>query len=507
MDTRQQQTDEATALRAGRREWAALVVLMLPVLLVAVDNTVLSFALPQISLDLEPDTAQQLWIIDAYSLVLAGLLVAMGSLGDRFGRRRLLLIGATGFALVSVLAAFAPTAATLIAARAALGFFGAMLMPSTLSLIRTTFLHREQRRLAIAVWATAFSVGSALGPTLGGLLLEHFAWGSVFLMAVPVLLPLLVLAPLLVRESRDPSPGRIDPIGIALSIAALGSLAAGIKHVAVDGPDLIALGLAAIAIASGWAFVRRMQRIAKPMLDIDLLRIPAFSGAIVINLLSVVALVGALFFLTQHLQLVEGLSTLDAALLLVPGTIAMVVTGLGVVRLVRWMPTNRAVAIGLASSMAGYLLVALAGDALSPVIVAIAYGLLGAGVGAAETLSNEIVISTAPPERAGAASALSETAYELGAVLGTAVLGGVVSAVYRSSIALPTGVGAADAAAARETLAGALDVAERLPGELGAGVAEAAKAAFDSGALATSLTGAALMAVAVVVALRALRKA
>lgn len=493
--------------RAGRREWIALTVLMLPVLLIAVDNTVLSFALPQIALDLEPTAAEQLWIVDAYSLVLAGLLVAMGGLGDRFGRRRLLLIGATGFALVSVLAAFAPTATALIAARAALGLFGAMLMPSTLSLIRTTFPHRGDRRLAIAVWATAFSVGSALGPTVGGLLLEHFAWGSVFLMSVPVLLPLLVLAPLLVRESRDPNPGRLDPIGVLLSIAALGALAAGIKHVAVDGLDVVALGLGAVAVGAGWAFVRRMRASAAPMLDIDLLRIPAFSGAIAINLLSVMALVGALFFLTQHLQLVEGLSTLDAALLLVPGTIAMVATGLGVVPLVRHMPAHRVVALGLASSMAGYLVVALAGDALSPLLVAVAYGLLGAGVGAAETLSNEIVVSTAPPERAGAASAVSETAYELGAVLGTAVLGGVVSAVYRSSLAVPAGIGAADGAAARETLAGALDVADRLPDGLGEALAEAARTAFDAGALATALTGAVLMAAAIVVALRALRRA
>ena len=404
MDIQQRATDRVSEQRAGRREWAALVVLMLPVLLIAIDNTVLGFALPQIALDLEPTAAQQLWIVDAYSLVLAGLLVAMGGIGDRFGRRRMLLIGATGFALVSVLAAFAPTAPALIAARAALGFFGAMLMPSTLSLIRSTFPHRGDRRLAIAVWATAFSVGSALGPTVGGLLLEHFAWGSVFLMAVPVLLPLLVLAPLLVRESRDPNPGRLDPIGIVLSIVALGALAAGIKHVAVDGLDLIAVGMAVVAVVAGWLFVRRMRSSAAPMLDIDLLRIPAFSGAIAINLLSVMALVGALFFLTQHLQLVEGLSTLDAALLLVPGTIAMVGTGLGVVVLVRHMPAHRVVALGLASSTAGYLVVALSGDALSPLLVAVAYGLLGAGVGAAETLSNEIVVSTAPPERAGAAS-------------------------------------------------------------------------------------------------------
>ncbi len=194
----------AVAPRVGWRGWAALVVLMLPVLLVSVDNTVLSFALPQIALDLEPTAAQQLWIIDAYPLVLASLLVTMGVLGDRFGRRRMLLIGAVGFGLVSALAAFAPSAEWLIAARAAMGVFGAMLMPSTLSLLRSIFVNRDQRRLAIAVWAAAFSAGAALGPIVGGILLEHFAWGSVFLLAVPVLVPLLILVPILVPESRDP---------------------------------------------------------------------------------------------------------------------------------------------------------------------------------------------------------------------------------------------------------------------------------------------------------------
>ncbi|MFP5251622.1 MAG: MFS transporter, partial [Actinomycetes bacterium] len=234
MDIRQQTLaiDEAAAPRAGAREWVALAVLMLPVLLVSIDNTVLAFALPQISLALEPDAAQQLWMVDAYALVLAGLLVAMGSLGDRFGRRRMLLIGATGFAVVSVLAGFAPTASALIAARAALGLFGAMLMPSTLSLLRSTFPHRDQRRLAIAVWAAGFSAGSALGPIVGGALLEHFAWGSVFLIAVPVLIPLLIGAPLLVPESRDPNPGRIDAISILLSMAAMITVVYAIKSLA-----------------------------------------------------------------------------------------------------------------------------------------------------------------------------------------------------------------------------------------------------------------------------------
>ena len=289
-------TTETDAPRVGARGWAALVVLMLPVLLVSVDNTVLSFALPEISIALAPTGAEQLWIIDVYPLVLAGLLVTMGTLGDRFGRRRMLLIGASGFAAVSALAAFAPTAGLLIAARALLGLFGAMLMPSTLSLLRSIFQNRDQRRLAIAVWASAFSAGSALGPIVGGFLLEHFDWGSVFLIAVPVLIPLLIAAPLLVPESRDPNPGRIDIVSIVLSMAAMIPVVYAIKSLAVDGPSLTAGAWALLGVAMGYLFVRRQLTAEVPMLDMGLFRRGSFSGAILVNLLSVVALVGFLYF-------------------------------------------------------------------------------------------------------------------------------------------------------------------------------------------------------------------
>ena len=295
--------------RVSWRGWVALAVLMLPVLLVSVDNTVLSFALPQIALDLEPTSAQQLWIIDSYPLVLASLLVTMGTLGDRIGRRKLLMIGSIGFAAVSALAAFAPTAELLIAARALLGVFGAMLMPSTLSLLRTIFLDREQRRLAIAIWATGFSAGAALGPIVGGMLLEHYAWGSVFLMAVPVLLPLLVLAPLLVPESRDPKPGRIDPISIFLSIATMLPFVAGIKTLAVDGVASLGIPAILLGLGAGWVFVRRQLRANEPMLDVRLFRKGAFSGAILVNLLSVIGLVG--FLLLRHSTFVKSLHLND----------------------------------------------------------------------------------------------------------------------------------------------------------------------------------------------------
>ena len=451
---------DSRGTRVGWRGWAALVVLMLPVLLVSVDNTVLSFALPAIALDLAPSSAQQLWIIDAYPLVLAGLLVTMGTLGDRFGRRRMLMIGATGFAAVSVLAAFAPTAMLLIAARAAMGVFGAMLMPSTLSLLRSIFTDRKQRRFAIAVWASMFSAGAALGPIVGGILLEHFAWGSVFLMSVPVLVPLLVLAPLLVPESHDPSPGRIDPLGIALSMLTMVPVVYAIKETAVHGIGVLPLLLVLAGVGFGVLFVRRQLNAESPMLDMRLFARGTFSGALLVNLLSVVALVGFLFFVAQHLQLVVGLSPLHAGLALVPGMAAMIVAGLSVVPIASRIAPRIVVPVALAFSVAGYLLVAATaeGAAVAPLIGA--FVLLGMGIGAAETVSNDLILASAPPAKAGAASAVSETAYELGAVLGTAVLGGILTAGYRSGIVLPAGLPADAADAARETLAGAMAAAD-----------------------------------------------
>ena len=497
--------DPGRTSRAPRRAWFALVVLMLPVLLVSVDNTVLSFALPAISRDLAPTAAQQLWIIDAYPLVLAGLLVAMGNAGDRFGRRRLLLIGSTGFAVVSIVAAFAPTAEALISARAALGFFGAMLMPSTLSLLRVVFTDREQRRLAIAIWASGFAAGSALGPLVGGLLLEHFAWGSVFLLAVPVLVPMFVLVPLLVPESRDPAPGRIDVLSTVLSLAAMGPIVYGIKSLATEGVD--GFGVQAIVLGTFCAlwFVRRQLRSDSPMLDVRLFRQGSFGGAVLVNLFSVIALVGFLYFVSQHLQLIAGLSPVEAGLALVPGLVAMIVAGLVVVPIARRVRPRVLVPVALGLSAAGYLVIALTTSAESIAPIVVAFVLLGVGIGSAETVSNELILSSAPSAKAGAASAVSETAYELGAVLGTAVLGSILASQFRAGIVLPSILTDAQADAARETLAGAVTVSEQLPGAIGAELAESAAHAFDGGVVVTSLIGVALMVAAAIVAAVALR--
>ncbi|WP_350349598.1 MFS transporter [Agromyces sp. G08B096] len=491
---------EASITRAPRRAWVALAVLMLPVLLVSVDNTVLSFALPEIARDLGPTAAEQLWIIDAYPLVLAGLLVAMGSIGDRVGRRKLLLIGSIGFALVSVAAAFAPTAGLLIAARAALGFFGAMLMPSTLSLLRSVFLDREQRRLAIAIWATGFAAGSALGPLVGGLLLEHFAWGSVFLLAVPVLVPLVVLLPLLVPESRDPAPGPVDVPSILLSLGTMVPVVYGIKSLATEGVAGFGIQAIVLGVFLGYLFVRRQLRRPTPMLDMRLFRQGTFGGAVLVNLFSVISLVGFLYFVSQHLQLIAGLTPVAAGLALAPGLIAMIIAGLVVVPIARRVPSRVLVPVALTLSAGGYLLVAFTAgsESIGPVIVA--FVLLGVGIGAAETVSNELILSSAPAAKAGAASAVSETAYELGAVLGTTVLGSILAAHYASALVVPNGLTAAQAEAARETLAGAMATAEALPDTVAAALQTSAAAAFDGGVVVTSLIGVALMAAAALVA-------
>ncbi|WP_125613412.1 MFS transporter [Specibacter cremeus] len=494
----------AVPAKAGARAWVALAVLMLPVLLVSVDNTVLSFAVPSISLALKPSAAGLLWIIDVYPLVLAGLLVSMGSLADRFGRRRMLLIGGVGFALVSAAAAFAPTAEALIGYRALLGVFGAMLMPSTLSLIRNIFTHPGQRSLAIAIWAACFSGGAALGPIVGGFLLEHFWWGAVFLMAVPVLVLLLVLAPFFLPESRDPRPGRIDPASIVLSFGAMVPLVFGIKETAQTGLTAVTASLMLLGLGLGVLFVRRQLRRTAPMLDVRLFTNKVFTGGVLVNLLSVFALVGFLYFITQHLQLVLGMSPTAAAYVLVPGLVISIATGLAAAPLSKLVRPAYLAVGGLLLNAAGFLVVWL-NTSGSVAGVILAFAVLGAGVGVSETISNDLILSAAPPAKAGAASAISETAYEVGSVLGTAVLGSILAAVYRANIVLPSALGGADRASAGQTLGGAIDAAAGLPGESANALLVSAKHAFDAGSVIVAVTGVALMLVAALLCLRTLR--
>jgi DHA2 family multidrug resistance protein-like MFS transporter len=495
-------TPSGRAARAPRRAWVALAVLMLPVLLVSVDNTVLSFALPAISRDLAPTAAQQLWIIDAYPLVLAGLLVAMGSAGDRFGRRRMLIIGSVGFALLSIVAAFAPTAEALIASRAALGFFGAMLMPSTLSLIRNIFEDASSRRLAIAIWASFFTAGSALGPIVGGALLEHFHWGAVFLVAVPILLPLLILAPRLVPESRDPNPGPLDPISVVLSLTTMLPLVWAIKTAAHDGLSWIIGGALAVTVASAVVFVRRQNRSATPMIDIKLFGYAPFASSILANFLSIVGLIGFIFFVSQHLQLVLGMSPLAAGLVTLPGAVLSMVAGIGVVRLVRWFAPHTLTVTGLVLISIGFGMILLFRHDLTVAAVVASFIVLEIGVGISQTITNDTIVSSVPAAKAGAASAVSETAYELGAVVGTAILGTIFTAFYRANVQVPQGLSAGHTADAAESIGGATAVAQELPPAVAGKLLASAKVAFDSGIAPTAIiAGLLTLAAAVVVAL------
>lgn len=495
--------NESAQRGAGSKRWFGLSVLMLPVILVTVDNTVLGFALPKIAEALHPSASQQLWMIDAYSLVLAGLLVSMGSLGDRIGHRKLLLAGSLGFAIVSVLTAYSDTAAQLIAGRACMGVFGAMLMPSTLALIRSVFEDREERRLAVAIWATTLTVGSALGPLVGGVLLEFFNWGAIFLLAVPVLVPLLILGPLLLPESERESSGPLDPLSILQSMVALGAIVYGIKHSASHSIDWMAVTAFAVGTVAGWMFVQRQLRLPVPLMDLSLFRNGTFSGSVLINLMSLAFLIGFVFFTTQFLQIVLQMSPLSASLALIPGQIMAIIVGMAVVPVAQRLQVHVLIPILMAFAGAAFLIVASMGSSLAVLVVA--FALLNIGVGAIATVSNDVILSAAPPAKAGAASAISETAYEVGVVLGTTVLGGLVTAYYRSALQVPEFLSAVQTVLASETLSGAHNVAADLSSGQARELMAQAAWAFEGGISLVSWVTFGLASMAMLIAWRSLR--
>lgn len=492
-------TTQTPRMRAGRREWLGLAVLMIPVLLISIDNTVLGFALPAISTGLHPTGTQLLWIVDIYALMLAGLLVAMGSIGDRFGRRLLLVIGATGFGAASLLAAFSTTPEMLIVARALLGVFGATLMPSTLSLIRNIFHDAKDRRIAIATWAALFGGGAALGPVVGGVLLEHFHWSSIFFINLPLIALFIPAALLLLPESRDPNPGRIDPLSIVLSMLTLTPLVFAIKHGMSEGLDWLLLAAVIVALAAGFLFVRRQLASENPMLDVRLFANAVFTSAVTANLLSLMGLAGFLYFGTQVLQLVLGLSPVEAALALVPGLIMSIAAGYLAVPLVARIQPRIVVPAALALNATGLGFVAFTPEPSVPGMI-ISFIVLGAGIGTAEVITNDLILSAVPADKAGAASAISETAYEFGSVMGTAVLGGLTTMVFGRQLASHLGERAQDPAF--ETLGSALERAGEIGGRLGDELADTVVRAFDlgvqwaaGGATVVVLTAAVLTAV------------
>jgi DHA2 family multidrug resistance protein-like MFS transporter len=499
-------------LRAGRREWVGLGVLALPCVLYAMDLTVLNLAVPALSRDLRPSSVQLLWIVDVYGFVLAGSLVTMGTLGDRIGRRRLLLGGAAAFGACSVLAAYATSPGMLIAARALLGVAGATIAPSTLSLIRNMFADPGQRTVAVGVWIASFSAGGAVGPLAGGVLLEWFWWGSVFLLAVPLMVLLLALGPRLLPEFRDPEPGRLDPASAAMSLAAVLAVIYGLKQLAQDGPGWPPALAVVAGVAVGVAFVRRQRALADPLLDLRLFGIPAFGAALGTNVASFFVGFGALLFVAQYLQLVLGLSPLAAGLWLLPSSAGFVAGSLLTPLLARRARPASVMASGLALAAVGFGLLTQLGTGRTGGLAVLVTGsvVFSLALAPVDTLATDLAVSAAPPQRAGAASAIAETSAEVGGALGIAVLGVVGTATYRGRVAgaVPAGVPPDAARAAHDTLGGAVAAAGQLPDPLGTALLAAARQAFVQGLhLAFAVSAAVGIAVAVLAAvlLRRLR--
>jgi DHA2 family multidrug resistance protein-like MFS transporter len=487
-----------------RSKLAGLLMILLPVLLVTLDNTILSFALPKIAVALGPSAAEQLWVIDAYSLVLAGLLITMGGVGDRVGYRRLLCVGCTGFAVISVAIVFSQQAWHLIAGRAVLGLFGAMILPATLALIRTAFDDREERRLAVAAWATCLTLGAAAGPLLGGVLLQFFSWQSVFLVAVPFLLPVLLLSPMIPESPKQEAGLPIDYPSILLSLGAMTGMMLSLKHLATVGLDAYAIVGMLMGLLMGIAFVRRQLRLQEPLLDLRLFDSSAFCVSITVNLVSLGALIGFLFFATQLLQLVLGLSPIAASLILLPGQVCAVAAGLAIVPIAQRVAPNIVIPGCLCLAAGAFAVMAL--FTATALTVALAFVLLNAAVAAITSVSNDLVLSAVPADKAGSASSVSETAYEVGVVLGTTLVGGAVAAWYRVRLVLPEGV-EDGAGALTATLGGAHSLAQDLPAEAGTALAEAANTAFSGGVTVTSGLVAGLIVLFALYACRELRQA
>jgi len=500
------------APKAGRREWIGLAVIAIPCLLYSMDLTVLHLAVPKLSTDLEPTSAQLLWIIDIYGFLVAGSLITMGTLGDRIGRRRLLLFGAAAFGVASVLAAFAKTAVMLIASRAVLGVAGATIAPSTLSLIRNMFLDPHQRTVAVSIWATSYSLGGAIGPLIGGALLQTFWWGSVFLIAVPAMVLLLIVGPRFLPEYRDPSAGRLDLASAAMSLVAVLSMIFGLKEIAQDGVSLMSMLSIAAGLVLGIAFARRQLRLDIPLIDLRLFGQPGFSASLATYGLTILVMFGGFLFLPQYLQLVLGLSPFAAGVWTLPWALAFVVGSLLTPPLVRRINHAYLMAGGLVLSSIGFAMFTTVGRGTSFAWFATGTVIFCLGMSPVFTLCTDLIIGTAPPERAGAASALSETSAELGGALGIALFGSIGVAMYRTAMAsrIAPSLTGHDAEAARATLGGAVAAAGQLPPDQAQLLIDAGRGAFITAlqvCATISMAGSLALAVFVAVSLRHVRRA
>ncbi|NHF72571.1 MFS transporter [Paracoccus sp. 12-3] len=481
---------------ASIKTWLGLAVLALPTVLLGLDMTLLYLALPALAEDLQPTSTQTLWIMDIYGFMIAGFLITMGALGDRIGRRKLLLIGGIAFAAASVLAAYSTSPEMLIFARAILGVAGATLMPSTLALISNMFAVPSQRSLAIGFWATMFALGMAAGPLVGGLLLERFWWGSAFLVALPVVGILLVAGPLLLPEYRDPARGRFDLFSVALSLLGILPGIYALKEAAKHGIDVATILAAIASILFAVAFVRRQLSLREPLLDIRLFANRSFSAALVILLLSLVGVSGAMLLVTQYLQLVSGFPPLIAGIWMGPPALTMFLAGIVAPLVARRVKPGLVVGAAIALSALGYVMMTMVAPTGSVGLLLAGFSLVYLGLGVIAALGTDLVVGAAPPAKAGAASAMSEMVQELGAALGVAIIGSIATFIYGRDLAstLSADLDPSQLDAVTEGLSTAIALQESLP----ASVIEQARAAFVSG-LNGAATVAAILATALVI--------
>ncbi|MFJ4803082.1 MFS transporter [Streptomyces murinus] len=472
--------------RPGR--WLALCVLVLAVLLVAVDATVLGLATPYISEDLHPSGTQLLWIGDVYSFVIAGLLVSMGSLGDRIGRKRILLCGATAFGAISVLNAYASSPELMILARALLGVAGATLMPATLALIRNLFHDPRERSLAVGIWGATASAGTAVGPIVGGFLLEHFWWGSVFLINLPVMAVLVLVGIRTLPESRNPNPGPWDLASVLLSLIGMIGVVYAVKEAATHGFSWPTLAAGLLGAGALYGFVHRQLTMPAPLLDMRLFRHRGFSGAVLADLLTVLGMSGLVFFLSQYLQLVQGRRPFEAGLAELPAAVGAVVAGLAAGSAARRFSVRSVVSTGLAAVGLSLAVLTCLGQSTGYPVLGAALLVVGVGAGLSFTVTADVILSSVPKEQAGAASAVSETAYELGAALGIALLGSIVTAVY-SGFHGPAGT----PPGAHDSLGAAVQASTDLPPQTAESLLAAARDAFVHGLHLASGAGAAVL--------------
>lgn len=491
--------------KAGRREWLGLAVLALPTFLVSIDIFVLLLALPELSQALGASSTEQLWISDIYGFMLAGFLITMGTLGDRIGRRKVLLTGAFAFAAFSILAAESSSPGMLIASRALMGIAGATLMPSTLALITTMFKDPRERATAFGAWGGVFTLGAIVGPMIGGLLLGHFWWGSVFLLAAPVMLVLLITGPIVLPEYRNNKAGRLDPPSVVLSLLTMLPIIWGIKQLARSGWQPLPVIAIIIGIVAGVVFCRRQRTLADPVLDLRIFRVRPVSTMLASQLSYSVTTGGFLLFMLQYFELVRGLSPIRAAIAMVPGMLGATTGFIVAPILARRIRPAVLISIGMIMVVAVMVVFAQIGATSGTLTLVIGFAVWAFFGTPLVALGTNLIVGSVPPERAGSAGSMAQMSNEFGGTLGAALMGTIGFAVYRHDVAgsIPAGLSAHDAATARDSLAGASEASSHVSHQLGTSLLTPAHQAFVNGVHTVAvITAIVVFGIAILIAFR-----